>query len=335
MNRKALLTTTAMTAYASGDNGTEITTPMGRVVWGHPLKPKHSTDNNNQKKYNDQGQPIMEVSFGLAIPQDQFAAQVWPAMAQEIAKGYPNGIPGNFSYKITQPNEIDKNGKPYSEREGYAGCVVLACSTMLQPPTAYVFQNNAYRQIGADDIKCGDYVTVGLNFKVNVPTNRAHTPSIYVNPLTVLLCYEGDAIAGAFAADPNAVFGAAPQMAPAPQGARPVGSGAPMQQPPQNAGMPGMGGGMPGQMGNGMPGQPAGNAAPGYTQAPQAGSPSFAPPAMGAPAAGGYPQAGSPAPGNMPPPATDFIPGGQPMQQPQGMNQMPGNAGGMPGMPQR
>ena len=285
----ALLTTTHLTAFASGDTGTEITLPLGRIVWGHPLKPRHATDNQNNKKFTDDGKPVMEVSFGLAIPADQFAQVVWPAMAQEIAKGYSQGIPGNFSYKMTQPHEIDKNGKPYADREGYAGCVVLACSTTLQPPGGYVFENGAYRQIGDDAIKTGDYVQVGVNFKVNVPTNRSHTPSIYVNPLTVLLCYEGDAIAGAYTADPTQSFGAAPQIAPPPPGARQIGVSAPMQQP--QGGMPGM-------------------------QQPQ---------------------------GNMPPPATDFIPGAQ-AQQPQGMPgqgyqqaQQPtmGNAGGMPGMPQR
>lgn len=352
-NITRLLATTSLIGFNTGDKGTEINTPLGRIVWGHPTTPKHATDNNNQKKYNDKGEPIMEVSFGLAIPQDQFAAQVWPAMAQEIAKGYPNGIPGNFSYKITQPHEIDKNGKPYAEREGYAGCVVLACSTMLQPPMAYVYENGAYRQIGADQIKCGDYVQVGLNLKVNVPSNRAHTPSIYVNPLTVLLCYEGDAIAGAYQADPTQVFGAAPQIAAPPPGARPIGAGGPMQQPPMGAGMPGMGGQpmqqgtvpgatMPGYgqppMGNQMPGavgmgQPAmtnapmqqpghyaGNAAPGYMQGNQAASPSYAPPA-------GQQQ--------LPPPATDFIPGGQPQGMPMGGQPPMGNPGGMPGMPQR
>ena len=342
----AALTTTALTGYASGDTGTEITTPMGRIVWGHPLTPRQSTDNQGNKKFNDQGQPIMEVSFGLAIPTEQFQTMVWPTMAQEIGKGYPNGAPGNFSYKMTQAHEIDNKGKPYSEREGYAGCVVLACSTTLQPPVGYVFENGAYRQISADQIKTGDYVTVGLNMKVNVPANRSHTPSIYVNPLTVLLCYEGDAIAGAYTVDPTKMFGAAPQMAPAPQGARPVGAAAPMQQAPQGAGMPGMGqpqGGMPGmgQPQGGMPGM----GAPMQQQAP------VQQPMQQAPMGGGMPGQ-APMQQQMPPPATDFIPGApQPQQQgmpgmgaPQGMNQMPGNgapqgqpgmAGSMPGMPQR
>lgn len=330
--RNALYITTALTGFATGDTGTEITTPLGRVVWGHPLKPRHKTDNQNNKLFNDDGSPVMEVAFGLAIPQDQFAASVWPAMAAEIGKGYPNGAPGNFSYKMTQPHEIDNKGKPYSEREGYAGHVVLAVATTLQPPAGFKFQNGAYMQIGADDIKCGDWVMVGLNFKVNVPANRSHTPSIYVNPLTVLLCYEGDAIAGSgFQADPNQMFGQAPQIAPPPPGARAIGTAAPGQMAPAGT-MPGMGqapqqmGGMPGQaapmqMGNGMPGAAPAGAAPSYqTQPGQHGA--FAAPM-------------SPSnPGQMPPPATDFIPGAP--QQPQGMG-MPGQAapGGMPGMPTR
>lgn len=338
--RNALYITTALTGFATGDTGTEITTPLGRVVWGHPLKPRHKTDNQNNKLFNDDGSPVMEVAFGLAIPQDQFAASVWPAMAAEIAKGYPNGAPGNFSYKMTQPHEIDNKGKPYSEREGYAGHVVLAVATTLQPPAGFKFQNGAYMQIGADDIKCGDWVMVGLNFKVNVPANRSHTPSIYVNPLTVLLCYEGDAIAGSgFQADPNQMFGQAPQIAPPPPGARAIGASAPMQQAPAGT-MPGMGNGFAGaapgmsqpMMGSAGTVAPAANGMPMQGGPAQGGMPGMQQPQMGSPGVGTPMQQ----PGQMPPPATDFIPGAP--QQPQGMG-MPGQAaaapGGMPGMPQR
>lgn len=337
----ALLAATALTAFANSDPGTDINTPMGRIVWGHPLKPKHATDNNNVKKFRDDGTPVMEVSYGLAIPTAEFQATLWPAMFQEMSKGYPNGAPGNFSWKITQEHEIDKQGKPYGQREGYAGCVVLAISTLLDPPSAMVYEAGAYRQIGADDIKCGDWGMAGINFKVNVPNNRAHTPSLYVNPRLFVKCYDGDAISsGSFDADPTQVFGAAPVIPPPPPGARPIGAPSPGGMPPAGT-MPGNGYAPAGpatsqpMMGNagtaapvangmtmpgaqtpgGMPGmqQPQGTPGAGMAAQPGAG---YAPPAQ---------------PGSMPPPATDFIPGAP--QQPGGYA-MPGQAG-MPGMPQR
>ncbi len=322
-----LLTTTHLTAigYNSGDQGTTVTLPVGRIVWGHPSKPKPATDNNNQPKIGSDGQQLMETSFGLAIPQDQFTNDVWPHMAAEIAKGFPNGAPGNFSYKMTQPHEIDNKGKPYSEREGYAGHVVLAVSTTLEPPPVFKWDGQRWQQMQPDEIKCGDYVQVEINFKVNVPRNNTHTPSIYVNPRGVAFVGYGAAIQTGFQIDPNQAFGNGPPPLPPGASATPIGGN-------PGVGMPGIGGaqqpqgGMPGNapMGHTAGGAP-GSSMPGH----QAGPPSAAP----------APNAGMPQqqPGNMPPPATGFV--DQAAQGQGGMpGQMPGapTAGGMPGaMPPR
>lgn len=309
------------------DYGTEITTSLARIVWGHPGKMTDKIDpDTRQPARNADGTIKQQCSFGLAIPKDQIGP-LYAAMQAEAAKGYPQGIPGNFSWKLKDGDGIDREGKPYSQREGYAGCWILTVASEFQAPPLYVWQNGAYVQIQPDRIKTGDYVQCGINLKVNVPRDRTHTPGLYVNPLSVLLMYEGDEIKTGYQANPNALFGQQPQQAAMPAGARPVGAGGPVGgQPPAGAGMPGM------QPGN-APGQPVGPAAGGYTQAPPPGSPSPA----GMPGAPVQPQAGVPMqqPGQMPPPATDFIPGAP--QQPQGMpGQQPGyptQPGGMPGMP--
>ena len=291
------------------DYGVEITTPVGRIVWGHPGEVRVKTDpRTRQPKLDDKGQTINEVAFGLAIPTDQFVQHVWPAMAAEAAKGYPHGVPGNFSWKMTQDGEIDNQGKPYSEREGYAGHVVLSVTTTLQPPGIFKLENGQYRQLQAHEIKCGDYVRCGLNFRVNV-AQSPNTPSLYVNPLAVELVGYGDAISSGFQADPNALFGGQAAALPPGASATPT-AGAPPAQ------MPGMG----------M--QPAPVAAP-PQQPMQPPVQSAPPPATdfipGAPA--------QPAPGQMPPQ--------QPAQPAPGqMPGMPGAAapvqpvpGQMPGMP--
>ena len=341
MNRNTLLTTTHLTAlaYANADNGTEFTTCLGRIVWGHPLKPQDKTK-DDAKVLDSNGQPIKQWSFGVAFPKAEFEAQVWPHFYAEAAKGYPSGIPGNFTYKYKDGDtELDAKGNPLSGKEGYAGCYIVAFSTELQPPQCFVFENNAYRQIDENAIKTGDYVMVGANVKWHGPnpTARGSRPGLYVNPMTVLLCYQGEAISGAYQADPNAQFGAAPSMPPAPAGAAPVGAPAP--------------GGTTGRGGAGAP--IPGNSPPPATMpgAPSASSPAPAsppaappPPAPAAPAGpqrptepthihdngngteqwfvngawdGGAhpaPAAGGPA---LPPPATGFVAGaGMPGQMP-------------------
>lgn len=252
--RKLLALTTSLTAlgYNNADNGTEFTTCLGRIVWGHPLKPQDKTK-DDVKVLGANGQPIKVWSFGVAFPKADFAASVWPHLAAETAKGYPNGAPGNFTYKYKDGDvDVDRNGNPLSGKPGQAGCYIIAFSTELQPPQCFVFENNAYRQIDENAIKTGDYVMVGVNTKWHGPGKAVGSrPGLYINPMTVLLCYQGEAISGSYQADPNALFGAAPPQVAMPAGAAPVGAPA-----PGGGGMPAAPGTMPG-MGNGAPQQVA------------------------------------------------------------------------------
>lgn len=317
------------------DNGTEFTTPVGRVVWGHPLKPQGKTNQQNQPVLNESGVQVTQWTFGLAIPRADFEAQVWPMMAAEAAKGYPQGFPPQFSWKYKDGDTaIDRQGKPYNQREGYAGHIVLTIATELQAPNVFKWEGSGYRQMQPDEIKTGDYVRVGLNMKVNIPKNTTHTPGIYVNPMAVEFVGYGPLIQTGFQADPNAMFGGGPVALPAGASATPVGGPAPVA-------MPGMGG------------------AP--TQAPQYAPPTpqqYAPPPPGngyAPAGGGMsapmmPNAGTaapapnvqpmqqqyapPQPGQMPPPAHDFVQNAGMAPAPQGMPQQPQQYAPQPqGMP--
>ena len=230
-------TLTPLTAVAYNNEGTSVLTPTGRIVWGHPLKPRQKIDNETKQKVLDQnGQPVMETSYGLAIPIAEFQQHVWPMMHAEALKGYPNGAPGNFSWKMTQPHEIDNKGQPYSLREGYADHVVIAVSTLLEPPPAFRWDagRNQWVQMQPDEIKCGDYVRADLVFKVNVSTSATRKPSLYVNPRAVQFVGYGAAIVSSgYNVDPNATFGAGP--APLPPGA----SAVPVGGAPESVGMPG------------------------------------------------------------------------------------------------
>lgn len=297
------------------DNGTEFNTPVGRIVWGHPLKPQKKTDDNNQPVLKD-GVQVQQWSFGVAFVKAEFEAQVWPYLHAEAAKGYPQGVPPKFSYKYVDgddPNPVwnkDKQGKPRNQRPGHAGHYVLTINTEFQAPNVVRFDNGVYREVGPDQIKCGDYVAMTLIAK----WHAGQSPGLYINPGLVVHAFEGDAISnGGIDVDPTQAFGAAPQFA-MPAGARPLGAPAPV------------GTGMPGA----MPPAAAPAAQPGQMAAP-ATAPGMMPGApSAAPSPGGMP-------GQMPPPAHDFVQNaGMPAAAPQ-PGQMPGMMpqaapGGMPGM---
>lgn len=228
----------------NNDTGTEFTTCLGRIVWGHPLKPQHKTK-DDQKVLDSNGQPINQWSFGVAFPKADFEREIWPHLAAEAAKGYPSGVPANFTYKYKDGDtDVDSKGNPLSGKPGNAGCYIIAFSTELQAPQTFVFENGAYRQIDETMIKTGDFVMVGVNTKWHGPNPNARgsRPGLYINPMTVLLCYQGEAISGSYQADPNAMFGAAPPQVAMPAGAMPVGAPAPAAA----GGMPAAPGSMPG-----------------------------------------------------------------------------------------
>lgn len=256
------------------EHGMECDSGVGRVVWGSPSVPRPKTHQDGALKGKPvidetTGQPIMEIAFGLAIPKQQFQDSIWPTMAAEIATGYPNGAPARFSYKYVDGDDnrpLADGKQPYAQREGYAGCFVLAYTQRINaqfaPPPIYQYNpaNGQYVQLPGEAVKCGDYIAVKTNFKVNVATGT-HTPSVYVNPRGIEFVGYGTAIVSAAAFDPNASFGGVQRALP------PGASATPMQQP--NA--PGMPGTAP------APAPMAAPAAmPGMTPAP---APMAAPPA--------------------------------------------------------
>lgn len=295
----------------------EILTPPGRIVWGHPLKPQPKKymdgPNKGQDVKDASGNPVMQWSFGLAIRKEEFGP-IWAAMQAEAMTGYPNGVPQRFSWKIKDCDQVDDKGKLYREREGYAGCYVITISSSNFAPSVYKFENGSYRQLTAAEFKTGDWMVARLQFTLNVPpSGSTNTPSLYVNPQALeIVGYDKEIVS--VGVNPMEAFGGRQYQLPPGVSATPI-SGA-----PAGVGMPGAPG--PGQMppaagaGFPMPGQPQG-----MPMQPQQG---YVPPAMpGHPPAGyGAPQ-GAPVgypgqPGQMPPPAHDFVhqAGHQPPMQP-------------------
>jgi hypothetical protein len=286
---------------------------VGRIVWGHPMKSRQKTDNQTKQPVFKDGQPVMQRSFGVAYDKAHFDAVMRPLMNAEAASIFPHGTPPAFSWKITDGDSIDRQGKPYNQREGYAGCYVLAFNSELpNPPPVFKAEGGAYRQLTETEIKPGDYVAVETNVKAHIPASSAHTPGLYVNPQSVIFVGFGSEIVSASVTDPNAVYSQYQYQLP------PGASATPVMSAPGGAMPPGVAPVQP------APGYPAQQPPPGYAPQPQqaayappAGQPGYPPPqpgyvAPGAPAPAYPPQQAAPPPGyapapGYPPPAHDFV----------------------------
>lgn len=256
----------------------------GRIVWvsGDLFKGEVKTDFNSKQPKLDPttGLPQMQWAFGLAIPvsvaqlranQSLMApgqpGHFFGVMLKEAMSLYPSGnLPPGFAMKYKDgDSDIDQNGVSYAQREGYAGCIVLTCSTMIAPrffrwePSADGKGTNIQVNEG---IKCGDWVNVQLSIKAHGAIGQGK-PGLYMNPMAVQLTRVDKAIVTTVSGDQ--VFGAvqpqgmdygqpAPQMPAFAQPAQPMSF--PGMQPQQPA--------MPA-----MPAAPQGFAQPAAAPAPQ------------------------------------------------------------------
>lgn len=296
---------------------TPITTTTGRVVWGNPFERQAVIDDKTKQQAIDPktGQPVWEYAFGLAIPKADFPP-IWGAMTAEAAKVMNGVVPpydpnarDSFAYKFVDGDAmapaVPARGipsKPYSEREGYGGCYVLAIKSRLpNPPPLFVWTGQAWGQAdpanlqGGNKFKTGDYVQVGLN----IDGHAGQSPGLYLNPNGIQFVGFGELIMRG--PDANAMFGAGPAALPPGASAAPVApAGAPM-----------------------MPGQPAApNGAPGAV--PMPGNPVQAPIAGPSPA---------PAPVSTASPTSPGMPGMPGAPAAPAVAPVPGFAAGTPGMP--
>lgn len=331
------------------------TLPVGRLVYGHPSKLIQKTDTKRQPVKKPDGSPVMIRSFGVAYPKEVFNTQIWPIM-YAAASGVFGGQqpPPIFSYKYKDGDGVDRQGRPYNQREGYAGHCVIHFETQFDL-IAFRFnpQTGGHDQITENDYKTGDYIAVSCAIEGNKPADATHTPGLFINPNGVLHVGNGDAIVNAPSADQ--MFGGV-NVGALPPGALPPGSAPSVPAGAPNP--PGFAGAMPGH-----PPQPQAPAAPAMQPVPGYGAPPapgnnapalagypVAPAAPAAPAAPVYqPQPQAPAAPAVPgqpvhPPAYDLVAGatGQPVYQPQpgqpaapvyAAPPVPGQPGVAPGVP--
>jgi hypothetical protein len=223
----------------------------GRIVWcvgRTPFDGSQRKDATGRLLTNTKGEPAMQYGFGLAVPkpgptstpeETKNFMDLWNAIQSEAMALYPTGqVPPGFSYKYKDGDGVDHNGRPFSQREGYAGHLIFAVTTSI--PLRFVKYDGAYVEI-KDGIKCGDYVQVQINVKGHLPKPGTQSkPGLYLNPNVVLFLGYGKEIVNA--PDAASVFGAAPPPMPAGASATPVGGpanfGAFAQPTPEQPAMP-------------------------------------------------------------------------------------------------
>ena len=189
---------------------------VGRIVWtiGDLFKGQNKTDYNTKAPIIDQvtGQPKKEYGFGLAVSKTS-AGALWAMMQEEAFTLFPNRvIPPGFAMKFKDGDGIDDKGLPFSAREGYAGCIVLACKTTLTIKY-FKFEGGVHHAIN-EGIKCGDYVNVQLGIAAHGAKGQGKA-GLYINPYAVQFLGYGKEIINAPSGE--AIFGNT--MPPLPPGA--------------------------------------------------------------------------------------------------------------------
>ena len=220
----------------------EKLSPVGRLVGGSPIKGYQDTDDKTGVKlFNEDGSPKMSYMAMLAIEKanpewQSLYTQLW----NEGRGAFPHLFDANtgacirpdFSWKITDGDGVDKNGKKHSEKDGYAGCMVLKIESNY-PFTCYDQAN--YPVTDEAVIYRGCYIRVAMKCQGNNATGN-QVPGIKIYPQALQLVGHGTRISGGV--DAATVF-AAPLTAgyvPAGMSATPLaGSAPPVQQQMQQA----------------------------------------------------------------------------------------------------
>jgi hypothetical protein len=302
---------------------TNFTTPTGRLVFGNPFTAQVKKD-DDQKPVLDKvtGQPVMEFTVGVAFAKSDPATTAFLAelrVADRAAWPQYFDAAGNrtavaFADKIKDGDGLDRKGRPYSRKDGWAGHWIISFMSQYAPGV-FAHDGRQWAQI-TTGVKPGDYVRVSGTTTSNMQTAASRTAGMYRN--LNMVGKVGDGAPIVVGADANEVFGAAPP--PLPPGATTVpqapGVPLPLAAPPPAPADPkalAIADGWiihPSAVGHYYKGQevlPAADVLAKYATAPPPppappAAPPAPPPAPAAPPYDGYMGAPPPAPAALPPP---------------------------------
>ena len=204
----------------------QITTPVGRLVSGHPMVANPVTDKKGVQKMQKDGiTPQIDFYVGLAIQKgaetDWKQTEWGQLIQQEAIASWPNGehMQPTFAWKIIDGDSPipNKKGKIPNQREGWPGHWIINASNGFPiscfPRGKY---NPLHDQLANKaEIKRGDYARLVIDVKGN---NPSESPGVYINPSLFELYQPGVEIISENAPDAAAAFGAVQGVLP--QGAQ-------------------------------------------------------------------------------------------------------------------
>ena len=234
----------------------EVTTPVGRLVNGHPMNSEVVTDNKTGLVVMtaDSVTPRTNTFFALAIAKGAekgWRETTWGQLIFNCAVAdFPNGAHQrpDFAWKIEDGDSQvpNKKGKKNCDREGYPGHWVLRLSTGLPIRCFHDGRFDPTQQIQRkEEIKPGDYCRAALLVRGN---DRTDSPGVYLNPDMFALTRAGieiqlgeqraatDAFSGAAVLPANAHVDPNAGVAPAPGPGTPPPAAGPGTPPPAVAG---------------------------------------------------------------------------------------------------
>jgi len=229
-----------------------FTTPIGRLVQGDAFVPQTKDQSGAPRVFKSGekvGQPNPQYFVAVAFPKvdprnpavanaefgafyallDRVARAEWPALFPNPAGPCINPI---FTMKVKDGDGVDRNGKPNSAKEGFAGHWIVSFASAYAPK---VVRPKVLNPVNPDDWevipdqthphpKRGHYVRIAGSATGNDSPN---TPGIYVN--LDMIEWAGTGVEIVSGPDAASAFGGGTAALPAGAGALPVYGASPTQ----------------------------------------------------------------------------------------------------------
>lgn len=235
----------------SNNKGTELLTPVGRLVQGDCFEGQTTDAEGNPlviKNGPNAGQPRVDYFMAIAIAKtDPGWPAIWEAIKAEAIKGFPHltahiqplASPADigqlqFAFKVTDGDSTlpNKKGVVPSSKPGFPGNWVIGFSGGFAPKV--YTKGGAELITNPELVKRGYYVRIYGSVKGN---GSAQQPGVYLNHSMVELVGYGEEIVTGPSGD--AIFGATPAAAlPPGASATPLAPQTPIAQQPAQAAAP-------------------------------------------------------------------------------------------------
>lgn len=214
-----------------------FTSPIGRLVQGDAFEFQTKDQQGNLRVIKtgpNAGKPAPIIYMGVAFPKvtpdgrpNQEWEGFWAQMNRIARRDWPHLFDANgvctarsFAWKVIDGDGVDDKNKPYSEREGFAGCWIVRFSSSFAPKVFHANRYGAADQVqDKNALRRGYYVRIAGTM---VGNDNQQNPGLYMNASLVEIAGYGPEIMGG--ADPNAAFGGTSSSAPSGMSATPLGS---------------------------------------------------------------------------------------------------------------